>query len=291
MQAVVALIWVKAPALRRWPDAALWAPAVIYRPAIALHGAGPRHRGAVAGLLLLALAACAAPPPAGDAEAAAEFAAVNDPMEPTNRALYRVNSAFDQALLGPLATGYRRVLPAPARNGIRNALRNASSPVDFANHLLQGKPCRAGDTLLRLVINSTFGLAGLIDVAKRMGIPARKTDFGLTLGVWGVPPGPYLYLPLLSTSSVRDLAGSGFDLAADPWSWVASGKVLDSADWGRLGMYTVDTSERWLDQVREIDRTSLDPYVTYRSMYRQYRAYAVEQARDADRGVVCGKAP
>jgi phospholipid-binding lipoprotein MlaA len=253
-----------------------------------------RRRRAFGGawaLTLLALGACATPPPADDREAAAQFAAVNDPMEPTNRALYRVNAALDQTLLGPLATGYRRAVPAPARDGIRNALRNASSPMDFANHLLQGKPCRAGDTLLRLVINSTFGIGGLIDVAQQMGIQARKTDFGITLGVWGVPPGPYVYVPLLSASNVRDLAGGGVDLAADPWSWVASGTVLDDVDWGRVGMEVVDTSERWLDRVREINRTSLDPYVTYRSMYRQYRVRAVERARDADDGVVCGDAP
>jgi phospholipid-binding lipoprotein MlaA len=253
-----------------------------------------RRRHVVSGasaLALQALGACATPPLADDPEAAAQFAAVNDPMEPTNRALYQVNAAPAQTLLGPLATSYRRAVPAPARDGIHNALRNASSPVDFANHLLQGKPCRAGDTLLRLVINSTFGLGGLIDVAKRMGISARQTDFGITLGVWGVPSGPYLYVPLLSASNLRDLAGSGSDLAADPWSWVASGNVLDGADWGRLGMVVVDTGERWLDRVQEINRTSLDPYVTYRSMYRQYRVRAVERARDADDGVVCGDAP
>ncbi len=257
-------------------------------------GALRARRRVVAALLLLsllALAACAAAPPADDAEAVAEFAAINDPMEPTNRALYDVNAELDQKLLGPLATGYRWGVPAAARDGIHNALRNASSPVDLVNHLAQGKPCRAGDTLLRLIINSTFGLGGLIDVAKKMGIPSRETDFGITLGVWGVPPGPYLYMPLLSSSNVRDLAGSGLDLAADPWSWVASGKVFDDADWGRLGMYVVDTSDRWLDRVQEINRTSLDPYVTYRSMYRQYRSHAVERAREADDGVVCGDVP
>ena len=246
---------------------------------------------ALLSLLLLALAACAAAPPGGGPEAAAAFAAANDPMEPMNRALYDANAELDRALLGPLATGYRWGVPEAAREGIHHVLRNASSPVDLANHLLQGKPCRAGDTLLRLVINSTFGLGGFVDVAKKMGIPAHRTDFGVTLGVWGVPPGPYLYVPLLSSTNARDLAGSGIDLAADPWSWLASGKVLDHADWGRLGMYVVDTSERWLDRVQEINRTSLDPYVTYRSMYRQYRRRAVEDAREADSGVVCGDAP
>ena len=242
-------------------------------------------------LLLLTLGACATPPPGDDLEAMAEFKAINDPLEPTNRALFGVNNQISHFVLGPLGYGYRKSVPEPVRDGMHNALANLSSPVGFANHLLQGKPCRAGDTLLRFIINSTFGLAGLIDLAGKTGIPARDTDFGLTLSRWGVPSGPYLFVPLLGSSDPRDLAGGAVDLAADPWSWVVSGRLLDDADWARLGMLVTDSSERWLDQVRAINRTALDPYVTYRSLHRQHRAFEVTRMREDDRGTVCGDAP
>lgn len=240
---------------------------------------------------LLLLSGCATPPPADDPEAIAEFTTNNDPLEPMNRALFAVNSGINRAIIGPLAMGYRHAVPRPARDGIRNVLANASSPVGFANDLLRGDPCRAGDTLLRLVINTSFGLGGLFDVAKHMGIPGHDTDFGVTLGVWGVPSGPYLFVPVLNSTNLRDLGGMGVDLAADPWSWAASGVVLDDADWGRLGMYATDTAERWLDRVREINRTALDPYSAYRSIYRQHRQFTIERAKKPDQGVVCGDSP
>lgn len=242
-------------------------------------------------MLPLALGACSTPPPAQDVEAVEEFNAANDPVEPMNRKLYDISGGINQVLLGPLGYGYRWVVPSQVRNGIHHALDNASSPVDFANHLLQGKPCRAADTLLRFVINTTFGLGGLIDAAQKMRIPAQTTDFGITLGRWGVPEGPYLYVLLLGPSNPRDLVGSGVDLAADPWSWIVAGKVFDDIDWIRLGMHATDSSERWLDEVQRIKRTSLDPYVTYRSVYRGHRAFAVEMARADDGGVACGDPP
>ncbi len=252
-----------------------------------------RRRSAswAAAVLLLLVSGCATPPPDDDPEALAEFNATNDPLEPMNRTLFTVNSGINKVIIGPLAMGYRRALPEPARDGIGNVLRNASSPVGFANDLLQGDACRAGDTLLRLVINTTFGLGGIFDVARHMGIPGHDTDFGVTLGVWGVPGGPYLFVPVLSSTNPRDLGGMGVDLVADPWSWVASGLLLDDPDWGRIGMYATDTGERWLDRVREINRTALDPYVTYRSMHRQHRAFRIEEAKKPDQGVVCGDSP
>ena len=246
-----------------------------------------RKRVSLALFVTLMLGACATAPSADDPEAVAEFQAVNDPIEPFNRAVYEINNGINFLVMGPLGYGYRWAVPEPARHGIHNALDNANSPIEFANHLLQGNPCRAGDTLLRLVINSTFGLGGLVDLAKQMGIPAHTTDFGLTLGGWGIPEGPYLFVPLLGSTNPRDLVGSGVDLVADPWSWIVAGRMIDNIDWVRLGMHATDSSERWLDEVKRINRTSLDPYITYRSLYRGHRRYAVERVLDQDAGVVC----
>jgi phospholipid-binding lipoprotein MlaA len=247
---------------------------------------GIRHL--LCGALLLALGACATPPPADDAAAAAQFELDNDPLEPTNRTFFAISGEINRFVLGPLGYAYRKSVPEPVRDGVHNGLANLLSPIDFANHLLQGKPCRAGDTLLRFVINSSFGLGGLIDLAKETGIPAQTTDFGLTLATWGVPGGPYLYVPLLGPSNPRDLAGTGIDLAMDPLSWIISGRIIDTADWVRLGLYATDSAERFLDRARVINRTALDPYGTYRSLYRQHRANDMRQAREDDGGTVCG---
>lgn len=254
-------------------------------------GVGRRWGTRAAVVVLLALGACATPPPADDPEAVEAFRAKNDPMEPLNRALFDVNGGINQLLLGPLGYSYRWAVPEEVRRSIRNVLANASGPVRFAEHLLQGKFCRAGDTLLRLAINTTLGLGGLIDLAADMRVPAHPTDFGLTLARWGMPEGPYLFVPVVGSTGPRDLGGMGIELAADPLSWIVSGRMIDDIDWGRLGMLTIDSAEQWIDQAEELNRTALDPYAMYRSMYNQHRAYQVERAGEADRGSVCGDRP
>lgn len=239
-------------------------------------------------LVILALGGCAIPPAADDLEALLEFRANNDPMEPMNRAFFEVNGGINQWVLGPLGYGYREAVPEPMRIGIRNLLANASAPLGIAEHLLQGKPCRAGDGLLRLTINTTVGLGGLIDEAAEMGIPAHPTDFGLTLAAWGVPGGPYLFVPVVGSSDPRDLGGMGVELAADPLSWIVSGRMIDDIHWGRIGMFAIDSAEQWLDQAEEINRTALDPYAVYRSIYTQHRRYQVEHVGEADSGSLCG---
>lgn len=229
----------------------------------------------IAALFLVGLSACAVPPPAEDPDAVAEAEALNDPAEPLNRALYDVNSVINHFILGPLGMGYRYALPPPVRNGVHNALYNLAAPVRFANDLLQADPRCAVLTAERFVINSTVGVAGLVDVASAVGIPRHDNDFGITLASWGVPEGPYLYIPILTSSSPRDAIGGVVDLVIDPWSLGFSRRIIDDADWARLGLQVTDASERWLDEVRRIERTSLDPYATYRSIYQQHRHYAI----------------
>jgi phospholipid-binding lipoprotein MlaA len=252
-----------------------------------MHAAFRSH--ATLGLLLAAalalggLAGCATPPPASDADALAEFNETNDPLEPTNRVFYEINNGLDTVLIRPLAQGYRAVLPQDVRTGVHNLLTNMNLPVVFANDILQTKPTRAGDSLMRFLINTTVGVAGIFDVAKGWGYPPHDGGFGTTLALWGVNEGPFLFVPVLGPNNPRELVGFGADLATDPWSWVGSGTGLTVFDWTRLGLGAVDERERVLDPVDNIKKTALDPYATFRSLYRQHRDAEIQAVRDDHR--------
>ena len=241
----------------------------------------------VAALCLSGLVAgCATAPPAGDAEALADFRETDDPLEPTNRVFYKVNDALDTALLRPAAKAYRYVLPQAVRNGVHNVLGNLGTPVNFSNDVLQGKPKRAGDTFMRALINSTVGVAGVFDVATGWGYPAHDTDFGLTLAHWGVPNGPFLFLPFLGPTNPRDATGFGVDIVQDPFTWVGTGVIVSGLNWGRFGVNVLDSRERVLDPLEQIKKTALDPYATFRSLYRQRRASQIETLRSPEKGTV-----
>jgi phospholipid-binding lipoprotein MlaA len=228
-------------------------------------------------VLLLALAGCATPPAASDLEAVAEYRTNNDPLEPANRAMYAANDWLDRSVARPVAVEYRNHVPRPVRRGIRNVLNNLRSPVILANDMLQGQPRRAGDTLGRFLLNTTFGVAGIVDVAEAwFGVPRHTEDFGQTLAVWGAGEGPYLFLPLVGPTNPRDLAGSGVDGAASIASLLGPGAAATGFRYARTGMGLVDTREALIDPVDEMRRTSLDPYVTYRSAFRQRRQADIE---------------
>jgi phospholipid-binding lipoprotein MlaA len=225
----------------------------------------------------LALAGCATPPPASDPEAQSEFKANNDPLEPTNRVIYAISDKLDTYILAPIARAYVFVLPNPVRRGVHNVLANISSPALLGNDMLQGKPRHAGDTFVRFLINSTAGVGGLFDVAAQAGYPSHDTDFGITLALWGVPNGPYLFLPVLGPSSPRDAAGFGGNVALDPLTFVTGGgwTVLSYA---RFGVGAVDARSEHLDDIKQIKEGALDPYATFRSLYQQSRAAQIEQS-------------
>ena len=143
---------------------------------------------------------CATPPPASDPDAVADFKETNDPLEPTNRVLYAINNGLDTVILRPVALAYRNVVPEPVRTGIHNVLSNLGTPVQLGNDILEAKPRRAGDTTMRFLINTTIGVVGIFDVAKELGYPNHDNDFGMTLALWGVPEGPFLFLPVLGPS-------------------------------------------------------------------------------------------
>ena len=135
-----------------------------------------------------------------------------DPLEPYNRSMTRFNDNLDKAVLKPVATAYRDVTPQPLRTGVTNFFANLGDAWSFVNNVLQGQGEGAYNSMVRFSVNTVFGIGGLFDVASEAGIQRAKQDFGQTLGRWGVPTGPYLVLPLLGPSSVRDTAGLSVDL-------------------------------------------------------------------------------
>lgn len=240
----------------------------------------------LASLLAAGLAACATPPPASDPDALADFQRTNDPLEPTNRVFYKVNDTLDTYLLRPAAIGYRDVLPEPVRNGVHNVLVNLGTPNRLGNDMLQGKPRRAGDTAMRFLINTTVGVLGLFDVAKGWGYPEHDSDFGMTLAGWGLDPGPFLYLPVVGPTDPRDFAGFGVDIVADPWFWVGQGAAVSALGYAKWGVTALDTRSRLIDTIDSIKKSALDPYATFRSLYRQHRQSQIDDMKNDNRATV-----
>jgi phospholipid-binding lipoprotein MlaA len=158
----------------------------------------------------------------------------------------------------------------------------------LANDVLEGKPRRAGDTLMRFVINSTAGVGGFFDVADGWGYPSHEADFGMTLAVWGVDPGPFLYLPVLGPSDPRDAFGFGVDIAIDPFTWVGNGGVVQDLGYVRYGMSAVDARDRYGSDLDKVKEQALDPYATFRSLYRQHREGQIDAIRNDDRATTPG---
>lgn len=237
----------------------------------------------------IGLSGCATKPPASDPDALADYQQTNDPLEPTNRVFYAVNNGLDTVILRPAALAYRYVLPQGVRDGVHNVLSNIGTPIQLTNDVLEGKPRRAGDTTMRFLINTTVGVFGIFDVAKKWGYPNHDADFGMTMAVWGVPEGPFLFLPVLGPSDPRDAAGFGIDIALDPFTWIGTGPNhpgWTAFSWSRYGLNAIDARERVLDATDSIKKTALDPYATFRSLYRQHRHAQIEQLRNDNRATV-----
>jgi phospholipid-binding lipoprotein MlaA len=237
----------------------------------------------------IGLSACATKPPASDPEALADYRQTNDPLEPTNRVFYAINNGLDTALLRPAAVAYRYAVPEPVRNGVHNVLSNLGTPIQLSNDMLEGKPRRAGDTFMRFLINSTVGVVGIFDVAKKWGYPNHDADFGMTLASWGVSEGPFLFLPVLGPSDPRDAIGFGVDIAFNPFTWLGTGPNhpgWTAYKWSSYAFNAIDTRERVLDATDSIKKTALDPYATFRSLYRQHRRAQIEEMRNDHRATV-----
>lgn len=225
----------------------------------------------LAGVLICAglVVGCATPPE--DPIERAEYAELNDPLEPTNREIFEFNQAVDDAVLEPVARGYRATVPAEARDSLRNFFNHIESPVIFINDVLQGEGGRAAETAVRFFVNSTAGFFGFFDVAADYGLDRHGEDFGQTLAVWGVDEGPYLMLPIFGPSNVRDTVGMVADNFMNPFTYLAANNNLTAASMGTSALDGVDTRSRHIEELEDIERTALDLYATIRSLYRQNR--------------------
>ena len=248
--------------------------------------------------------AASAPQDAGqDPEVETDPATNNpDPFEPINRVFYAISQPIDTFILRPVALAYKAVLPEPIRDGIHNALANLFTPTILANDILQLRPRRAGRTIARFVINSTLGLGGIFDVARRkpFRIEGHPNSLADTLGVAGVGPGIYFYLPLMGPTSFRDLVGLIGDTFTQPLlldkvtrqqvtvvnkrkrSFVTSTLSVSTQGLATLVLGGVDARARADDELRALKRQSVDPYAALRASYLQNRAgeIALLKAKD-----------
>jgi phospholipid-binding lipoprotein MlaA len=199
-----------------------------------------------------------------------------DPLEPMNRQIFKFNDAADKYIARPIATGYVKVTPSPLRTAISNFFSNIGDIGNFANNLLQLKITDATEDLMRFAFNTTFGLGGLIDWATPAGLPKHNQDFGLTLGHYGVPSGPYLVLPLLGPSSVRDSTSwiAGYPL--NPGTYLSG-----TANAVMFGVRFMSARADLLGATDILSQAALDKYAFVRDAYTQRRQYLLTGAANA----------
>jgi len=237
---------------------------------------GPTTRLAIharrvgAALVVALLAGCAAAPSNNP----------KDPFESFNRSVFRFNDGVDTAVLRPAATAYRQALPSLVRTGIGNFFGNLGDVWNFANSVLQLRLQASAENFMRLNVNTIFGLGGLLDIATEAGIERHNEDFGQTLGRWGVPSGPYLVLPLLGPSTVRDASVLPIDRAGDPLTYVDGGLARGSL----MVLRVVDTRSNFLRASQLLDDAALDKYSFTRDAHLQRRANDVYDGNPPENG-------
>ncbi len=216
----------------------------------------PRSRG-----LALAVAACAV------LSGCAAPSNPQDPFEKFNRASFAFNDTVDRVALKPAATVYKNVTPGFVQTGVGNFFGNLSDAWSAVNNILQGKGEAGMTDFTRFALNSTFGIAGLLDIASEAGLQKHDEDFGQTLGYWGVPSGPYLMLPIFGPSTVRDTTALPADLWGDPWNH------KEPANWRNIGtgVRVVDTRASILDASNLMEEAALDRYEFIRDGFLQRR--------------------
>ncbi|HET9976264.1 MAG TPA: VacJ family lipoprotein [Burkholderiaceae bacterium] len=194
-------------------------------------------------------------------------AAASDPLEGINRVVYRFNDGLDTVLLKPVAEGYRAVVPELARSGVNNVFGNIGDVWSALNSLLQGKGQTAATMAFRVGTNTLFGIGGLFDVASDLGLERQSEDFGQTLGRWGFGAGPYLVLPLLGPSSLRDAAALPLDMSAGVGAYTDDRRTTNSLS----ALQLVNTRANLLSAGRVLDDIALDKYVFIRDAYLSRR--------------------
>ena len=192
-----------------------------------------------------------------------------DPLEPMNRALYRVHDVVDTNVVKPIAQGYVDFIPYFIRKGVSNVFNNIDDAFSALNGTLQGKFDKAGNDLGRVMVNSLFGVVGLIDVASDIGIERGNEDFGLTFAHWGIPAGPYLFVPLFGPTTVRDGTGVIVRIAVGPVGFIPDVPLRNSL----YGVGFVDQRSQLLGVGEIVDTAALDRYTFIRNAYFQRRRY------------------
>ena len=212
-------------------------------------------------LVILTLGGCATGPSANP----------RDPLEPFNRGMYQLNDVVDRAVVKPVATVYRDVLPSPVRTGVTNFFANLQDAWSFANNSLQLKGEAAGNSLVRFGVNTFLGLGGVLDIASEMQIERHTEDFGQTLGYWGVGAGPYVILPLLGPSTLRDTVAS----PVDAYGNFVAGIDHDATRNALNAVNLLNQRSRLLEASKILDQVALDPYTFTRDAFLQRRQNAV----------------
>jgi phospholipid-binding lipoprotein MlaA len=208
-------------------------------------------------LLVATLAGCAAAP------------ARDDPFEPMNRASYKVNEVVDGHFVKPIAQAYVNYTPKPIQTAVASFFGNIHDFVSIINDFLQGKLDKAGNDMGRVILNTGFGLGGLIDIASEAGIPKGNEDFGLTLGAWGFPQGPYLFIPIWGPTTVRDGTGSLVELYMGPVGYIPDVPLRNTL----YGIGALNARAQALSAESVALSAALDPYAFIRRAYLQHRRY------------------
>nr|WP_274521515.1 VacJ family lipoprotein [Ectothiorhodospira lacustris] len=223
----------------------------------------PRHPIWLLLLTVLLLPACATVPP--------ESRDPRDPWEGYNRAMFQFNDAVDSAVIKPVAEGYERYAPQPVQTGVTNFFSNLRDVVNMANNTLQFKFHDAASDLTRIIMNTSFGVFGLFDVASPMGLEKSNEDFGQTLGRWGVSSGPYVVLPFLGPSTLRDAPARVVDGVTHPLYYYDETGVRNAL----LVVDIIDMRAGFLPTERALEDVATDRYMALRNAYLQRREYLV----------------
>jgi phospholipid-binding lipoprotein MlaA len=221
-------------------------------------------------MAILSLSACVTLPPNAPRSP-------QDPWESWNRGVYRVNDKLDRAIAKPVAKTYVRFVPKPIRTGVTNFFDNLGTPTVMLNDALQGKLLAAGNDLGRFLLNTTVGIGGVLDPASSAGLAKNNEDFGQTLGVWGVHPGPFVELPVLGPSDLRDAPARIVDGYTNPHAYIKNKPIK----YGLYGVYLVEERASLL-QLDDTLSHAFDPYAFVRDAYLQRRAYLVSDGKVTD---------
>jgi phospholipid-binding lipoprotein MlaA len=233
----------------------------------------PVHAGiVVAGMLL---SACAAAPNK------------DDPFEPWNRAMYQVHEAVDGAVIKPVAQAYVAYAPEPIRTGVSNFFGNIDDLFTGINNVLEGRANQAGDDFGRVLLNTTMGFGGILDLASMVGIPKDKKDFGITFGKWGIPQGPYLFVPLFGPTTVRDGTGVLVRYFIGPVGYIDNIPLRNSL----YGLGYLDLRAQALSAESVLDTAALDKYRFLRNAYLKNRRYQVYDGKPPPEEDEDGSAP